>query len=293
MEIKRLSPTSGAEILGVDLSKPLPAYELQKVKDALCQDGIVLFRDQKLDPGQLVAFTNQMGPSEPYTSIIPEYVLPGFPDIISISNVIGDDGKKVGVEKAGQYWHTDGSYLDRPAWASVLYSLEVPHTPEGEPLGNTLFANMAAAYDALPEDKKQQMEGLTAFHQYVHRFNKQKEGSVPPHATRPVILKHPVTGKKLIYVNRGFTHRILGMEEKAAAELFDWLCDYATQEQFRYTHRWKVGDLVMWDNYCSQHFAVPDYGDLRRRMWRTTVRGFPWRDGAFVSQSEAARAQVA
>ena len=282
MEIRQLSPAAGAEIRNLDVSTPVPEEDLGRLKDALCHHGMLLIRGQSLSQQQLVDFTKQLGPSESYEVVGHPFLLPGYPDIISISNVV-ENGLPIGVKDAGIYWHTDGSYLEQPAWASLLYALEVPQTPEGEPLGDTMFANMAAAFEALPAAEQERLKGLSALHQYVWRSHQQKEGEVPLSAIRPVVLKHPVTGKSLIYVNRGFTTRILDLPEDEASALLQGLCEHATQQAFRYTHKWRVGDVVLWDNYTVQHNAVPNYGTLRRRMWRTTVRGFPWRDGAFVS----------
>lgn len=279
MEIKPLSATAGAEILGLDASAPIAEDDMDRLKYALCSYGMVLLRDQTLTKEQLVAFTKQMGESQSYEVVGHEFVLPGYPDILSISNVV-ENGRPIGVKEAGIYWHTDGSFLAQPAWASVLYALEVPRTPEGEPLGDTMFANMAAAYDALPAADKERLAGLSAVHEYVYRGSPRKPGQEPPSAIRPVIIQHPVTGKSLVYVNRGFTREICDLPPDEGQQLFDRLCDHATQPAFRYVHKWKVGDIVLWDNYTVQHCAMSNYGDLRRRMWRTTVKGFPVRDGA-------------
>ncbi len=282
MEIKPLSAASGAEVLGVDASTQIATKDMDVMKDALCNYGVLLLRNQKLTQTQLVDFTKQFGESQSYDVLGHKFLLPGYPDILSLSNVM-EDGKPIGVKDAGMYWHTDGSYLQDPAWISMLYALEVPQADDGQPLGETLFANMAAAYDALAQEDKDRAAKLSALHEYVYRGSPREEGQVPPSAVRPVVLGHPRTGRKLVYVNKGFTKQILDLPEDEAKAYFDKLCEFSTQPQFRYVHRWQVGDVVLWDNFTVQHCAVSNYGERRRRLWRTTVKGWPWRNGGFAT----------
>lgn len=196
------------------------------------------------------------------------------------------NGKPIGIKDAGNYWHTDLSYTKTPSRGSILYAIEVPHDENGTALGDTEFASTAAAYDALPEAMKTKLAGLRATHRFWDRYiaTRKAAGSdvvvtderraSTPDVVQPVIRTHPLTGRKSIYVNEGFTIGIVGMPEAESRALLKDLFALCERPEFRYRHKWRVGDVVLWDNCTTVHrlhvdFALPQ----RRLMQRTTLSG--------------------
>jgi taurine dioxygenase len=168
----------------------------------------------------------------------------------------------------------------------MLHAIEVPRDATGGPLGDTLFASMTAAAAALSETERQKLVRLSAWHQYVYRFTTADQPL--PGVAHPILLRHPLTAAECLYVNSGFTHRILGVAKARGAVLLNQLYAHARRDEFIYRHRWEVGDIVIWDNYSTQHCAVADYGPAQRRhMWRTTIQGFPLDDAASESEMMA------
>jgi taurine dioxygenase len=277
MELKLTGAALGAEIVGLDLAVPLPTNEREQLRDALARHGVLFVRGQHLAPSQFVQFARNFGEIERYDSTLSQYLLPGQPEIIVLSN-IEKDGKPIGVVDAGTYWHTDRSYVAKPAWSSCLYAVEVPHAEDGTPLGDTEFSSTTAAYEALPASDCEALERLSAWHEYVFRFSERNESM--PGVSHPVVLAHPLTGARCLYVNQGFTHHILDLPEDESTRLIERLFEHVRQPQFVYRHRWKVGDLLLWDNYSTQHRATGGYKlPQRRHMWRTTIQGFALQRG--------------
>jgi taurine dioxygenase len=271
MKITTMDAALGAEITDLDLTT-LTSTEFERIKETLLQRGVVVVRGQTLSPTQYVEFARRFGDIEQYDHLS-EFFLPGNPEIIVLSNIV-KEGRKIGVGEGGQYWHTDRSYVAKPAWLSVLHAITVPHDQSGKPLGETHFASMTAALSALPEPERGRAETLSAWHQYVYRFTQrdQKMEGI----SHPIALQHPLTGEKCLYVNKGFTHRVVGLDDTESADLLESLYAHAVKEEFVYRHQWKVGDVLFWDNYSTQHCAIGNYGpDTPRLMWRTTVQGFP------------------
>ncbi|HSW15693.1 MAG TPA: TauD/TfdA family dioxygenase [Ramlibacter sp.] len=270
-----LKPTGagfGMQIEDIDLNQPISDADAAIIKDALVRNGVVVFHNQQLDPQPLVDFAKTFGPIEPYGSTLEQYLLPQQKDIIVLSNIV-ENGKAIGVVDAGGFWHTDRSYVAKPAWLSCLYALEVPFADDGSPLGDTAFASMTAAFRALPAAKREMLEKLEAEHQYVFRWS-EDNGSMPP-VRHPISLKHPVSKEPCLFVNKGFTHRIPALPEAESRALLDELFEHATKEEFVYRHKWQKGDVVVWDNYQTQHLATGGYSlPKRRHLWRTTVQGF-------------------
>lgn len=261
----------GAELVGADLRNPLTAEQQEQVRQALARHGVIFARNQMLSESEFVRFARSFGEIESYASTLQNFILPDHPEILVLSN-IERDGKPVGVKDAGSYWHTDRSYVENPAWTSCLMAKEVPHDDSGHPLGDTEFASMTAALEALQHDIRQRVEGLHAWHEYVFRFSEKNESM--PGVAHPIVLKHPLTGQPCLYVNRGFTHRVVELDEEEGAELLQLLYAHAEQKRFTYRHKWQVGDVLLWDNYATQHNATGGYGPHQRRlMWRTTVKG--------------------
>jgi taurine dioxygenase len=273
MELKPTGAALGAEISGVDLARPLPDADRDRLRDALARYGVLFMRGQELDPDAFVRFARNFGEIERYDSTLSKYLLDERPEIIVLSN-IEKDGKPIGVVDAGTYWHTDRSYVKQPAWSSCLYAVEVPHGEDGTPLGDTEFASTTKAYEALPADERERLQSLSAWHEYVFRFSEKND--TMPGVRWPVVLKHPLTGAPCLYVNKGFTHRILDVPEEEGKALIEKLFEHVKRPEFVYRHQWKVGDLLLWDNYSTQHRATGGYQlPQRRHMWRTTIQGFP------------------
>jgi taurine dioxygenase len=287
LSIRPLATPFGAEIAGVDLSKPLDDATFARIRDAYFERSIIVFHDQRLTPAQQVAFSRRFGELEIH--VLKQYLLPGQPEILVISNIV-ENGKLIGLADADRVavWHTDTSYRSEPSMGSALHALEIPHDAAGQPVGDTLFASTFLAYDALSPAMKERLEGLRAIHRMTKGYDsddsakssggrlsydesQRREVSDQAH---PIIRTHPVTGRKCIYVNKLCCTGIVGMPDSESGPLLDEIYAHCTQPQFIYRHRWRVGDLLMWDNCSLQHLAVQDYAlPQRRRMHRTTIRG--------------------
>lgn len=273
MKIRRLTEAVGAEAEGLDLSLPIAPELAKEMRQAFIDAGVLIVRGQDLTPDQFVAFARCFGPDESYSGHLSEFLMPGHPEIITLSNMM-ENGKPLGVQDAGQYWHTDRSYVAQPAWSSMLYSRKVPHDDSGQPLGDTLFASTVAAFVALPKDEQARLEQLSVVHQYVFRFSKPNDSL--PSVEHPLVLRHPASGAKCLYVNAGFTHHVSGVTEPESSALLEHLYAHCARDEFVYRHKWRVGDVLMWDNYSTIHNAVGNYGQHQHRyMWRTTIQGFP------------------
>lgn len=285
VRITPLTESVGAEIHGADLSAPLDDEAFKQVEDAFYQYSVLVFRNQPINEQQHIDFSKRFGSLEVHVSGA-RYLHPEHPEIRINSNII-ENGKPIGATDAGQYWHTDLSYMAEPSKCSLLYAVEVP-SANGKPLGDTCFVSVAAAYDALPADIKAKLEGLTAVHSYSYRYyqltdagQKRPELSAEqkartPDVMHPVVCRHEISGRKCLFVNEGFTTHIVGMPAAESSALLDFLFRHLKRPEFMYEHKWEVGDLLMWDNVATQHFAVANYAlPQRRRMHRTTVTGTP------------------
>jgi taurine dioxygenase len=275
MEIQPLSKCVGAQISGIDVSKPLPDDVFKRIDDAYNQYSVLVFRDQKLTPEQQIAFSRRFGDLE--ISPRTQFALPSHPEVLVLSNIVVD-GKPIGNADAGRTWHTDMSYTKTPPRGSLLYAREIP-VENGRALGDTVFSSAAAAYDTLSAEMKKKLNGLRA----IHRAGAKKyaPGSKladlvkdMPDVEHPVIRTHPVTGRKAIYVREGECVGICGMPDSESLALIKELGELVTRPEFCYRHNWRVGDLLMWDNSMTQHLAISDYQlPLRRLMHRVTVNG--------------------
>lgn len=293
INVTRAGRNCGAEISGVDLSKPLSDEQFEQVAKAFFDNEVVVFRNQKLKPEEQIAFTRRFGILEEH--VRKESRLAGHPEILIISNLLDDNGKAIGAQDAGRFWHSDLSYKKEPSMLSALYSIEVPEKG-GKVYGDTGFATTIAAYEALPEETKRKIDGLKNVHSY--RFYRQKNyraqqeekarggrtiqehepteeqlRSVPDVET-PVVRTHPVTKKKGLFINEAHTSKIVGMSDTESEALLNELYAHIRKPEFIYHHSWRPGDLLMWDNCAVQHKATFDYDlPMRRLMYRTTVRG--------------------
>lgn len=293
ISIRKLGRHLGAEIAGVDLALPLDDGTFAEISDAFFEHQVVAIRDQKLTPGQQIAFTRRFGELEHH--VRKEHRLAGHPEILIVSNVLDGQGNAIGVQDAGRFWHSDLSYKQVPSLLSALYALEVP-IRDGVVLGATSFVSTIAAYEALPEDERWRLQSLRNVHSYryyrakniqaqreeqargervvqEHVLSEEQLKSVPD-VEVPIVRTHPVTGRKGLFINEAHTSHVVGLPEAEGAALLAELCDHIVRPEFRYEHAWRAGDLLMWDNCAVQHRAKFDYRlPLRRLMHRTTVRG--------------------
>lgn len=293
ISVKKIGSHCGAEITGVDLSQTLDEQTFEEVARAFFDNEVVVFPDQKLTPGQQIAFTRRFGVLEHH--VRKEARLADHPEIFIISNILDESGRAIGAQDAGRFWHSDLSYKKEPSLLSALYAIEIP-VKGGRALGDTGFCSTTAAYEALPEDMKQRLSKLRNVHSYrayrtknyaaqqeemarggrvvqEHAPNEEQLAGVPD-MEAPVVRTHPVTKRKGLFVNEGHTSHIAGMPRADSDRLLSELYAHITRPEFQYWHSWKPGDLLMWDNCAVQHKATFDYDlPLRRLLYRTTVRG--------------------
>ena len=284
-DIRPFDAALGAEVRGVDLSRDLDDATFAAIERAWNEHSVLLFRDQAISEARHIDFSRRFGDLEVH--VLDQYLHSEHPEILIVSNVMDGD-RHVGIYDAGRYWHTDLSYMAVPSRGSLLYALEVPRDAAGEPLGDTLFASTAAAYDALPANMKRRISGLEAEFSLANRharlvadgdpdatLSDAQQEKAPP-VIHKVVRTHPITGRRSIYVNEGQTARILDLPDDEARDLLEELCTHCTRSEFAYRHRWRAGDLLMWDNIPTQHLAICDYAlPQRRYMHRTTLRGTP------------------
>jgi len=264
IRVEKLTPLIGAEILGPDLSKPVDERTFKEIHEALTDNGVIFFRDQHLTPDQHKAFGRLFGELHMHPAAPKE--LEGHPEIL----VIHADEKSKHV--AGEVWHTDVSCDPEPPMGSILYMHELP--PVG---GDTLFASMYAAYDALSEPMKRFLEPLTAMHEGEHvyrgRYGIDDKGKSFPKAEHPIVRTHPVSGRKGLYVNSGFTTRIVQLERPESDAVLQFLYRHIETPEFQCRFRWQVNSIAFWDNRCVQHHAMWDYFPQRRHGHRVTIKG--------------------
>ena len=258
----------GARVEGLDLSQPLSDETFNQLEQALGNYGVLSYPGQNLTSLQLKNFAERFGRLE--VNVANLYQEPGLPEVMILSNKV-ENGKPLGLSDAGQDWHTDMSYSSMIAFTNVLYGIEIPHRG-GEPLGNTEFSNMHAAYDDLPEKLKTRLTGMTITHDFAKFWDKMRreKGSTRPPLTEaqrkakppvshPVFLTHPITGKKVLYANPGYSMRINELPEDESDRILAFLFEHQLQPKYQYCHRWSVSDVLMWDNMGTLHNAVADY----------------------------------
>lgn len=267
----------GADIRGLDLSRPLSETALATIEIAFNVHSVLRFGNQRLSASQLTAFAGHFGEPQviPY---LQHYAHPERPEIMRVTN-IRENGQNIGHADAGRVWHSDMSFMPRPPRATMLYAVEVPEE-NGEPLGDTLFASAVAAHDTLPAHTKNNLAGLQAVHRVSGRRRKTGTGAEDdpgrkrhPDVTHPVVRRHPETGRKAIYVSDGECIGIAGMADEEARPLLADLAQLVIRPEHQYRHKWRTGDLVIWDNCAVQHLAVHDYEwpRHRRMMHRVTM----------------------
>lgn len=275
LEVRPTGGAAGAELLGVNLSNDLGAAAFAPIQAALDEYGVIFLRDQKITPEQQIALSRNFGALE-LNFHAKRFGVSGNPEIYVVSNIV-EQGEPIGTRRAGETWHTDMSYAKHPAKVTILYAVEVP-VLHGLALGDTAFANAAAAWEALPELMRNEIRDLKGIFDFRGRkrsspVSAEDIARYPP-VVHPIVRVHPRTGRKSLYIARKDCTGIVGKDKSVALALIEALADHIVRPAFIYQHRWRVGDVVVWDNCTVQHRAVQDY-DLpqRRLMWRTTVKG--------------------
>ena len=276
LEIRPLAGAIGAEVHGVQLNQSLSEQTIGQLRAALNDNLVIFFRDQTLTPAEHARFGASFGTLHIHPLI---KGLDDQPEVMEFVKEPRETGYVVGGE-----WHSDLTFTAEPSMASILYAHEVP--PYG---GDTLFANMYLAYESLSDGMRRLLDGLRAVHSAAAsygaggRFQKNKEKGQGKmrikqdlsgdEVVHPVVRTHPETGRKLLYINRGFAQRFENMTREESKPLLDFLCAHLARPEFTCRFRWKEGSVAFWDNRCTQHLAVNDYDGYRRRMHRVTING--------------------
>ncbi len=277
IEIRPFDAPLGAEVLQLELSRPLSADDFGRIHRAHLDHHVIVFRDQRITPTQHIEFSGSFGPLQ--THVLHQFALAGQPQMLIVSNVV-EGGRPIGLGDAGVFWHSDLSYKERPSLGSLLHAQELP--ADG---GDTLFANQHLAYDTLPVALRSAVEGRLAEHSYLKQYaelqrrsswrpklSEQQIAQVAP-VTHPIVRTHPETGKKALFVSEHFTTRVVGLPDDESDELLGALYEHSTQPRFVYRHRWRPGDLVFWDNRSVMHLATGCPPEQRRTLYRTTIEG--------------------
>lgn len=261
IEIRPLTVRIGAEVSGVDLSKPLPEAQLREVGRALAEHQVIFFRDQTLDFESHKALGRQFGPLVVHSGVAG---IDGHPEIVAIHS--DADSKYV----AGENWHSDLTCDAAPPMGSILYLHTVPATG-----GDTLFASMYAVYDALSPRMKAYLDGLSAVHdgEHVYRPIVNDPAKTFPTSTHPVVRTHPVTGRKALFVNPSYVTHIVGVPKVESDAILAFLYAHVGNPNFQVRFRWTPGAVAFWDNRCTQHMAVWDYFPETRSGYRVTIGG--------------------
>ena len=282
LSIRPTGAALGAEIAGVDLSRPLDDETFRAIEAAWHEHEVIFFRGQDLSPEQHIAFSRRFGALEHH--VRQDCCKPGYPEIFVVSNVI-ENGRPIGSQDAGLFWHSDLCYKHEPSRGSLFYAREVPLAADGSPLGDTVFASMTAAYRALPEHVRRLIDGRKAVNSYLHGYYRDRKSGPrkelteeqkrkTPDVEHPVVRTHPYTGKKCLFACEGYTTKIVGLDDRESAAVLTGLFEHLKKPEFLYRHQWRVGDFLIWDNCATQHLAIPDYAlPQRRRMERTTLTG--------------------
>lgn len=269
-EVRRLSGSTGAEILGIDLAAEPGHNTIAAIRQVWLDLGVIFFRDQDLPPAKFLNFAKQFGQPVEYPFV---KGIEGFPEIIPVVKLEHEK------HNFGGIWHSDTAYLDQPPMGTMLIAREVP--PYG---GDTMFANMYLAYETLSEGMKRMLAGLIAINQSAKadvtrtredrmRDSGKSEAKKEFVSEHPVVRMHPETGRKALYVNIGHTVRFKDMTEAESAPLLDYLFEHQTRPEFTCRFNWRSGSLAFWDNRCVLHNPVNDYHGFRRVMHRVTLAG--------------------
>ncbi len=276
-EIRAFAAPLGAEVVGLDLGLPLSGEDFRRIHRAHLDHHVLVFRNQRITPGQQVDFSRRFGPLQIH--VLRKFQLAGHPEVLIVSN-IKENGEPIGLGDAGHFWHSDLSYVERPSLGSMLHAQELPE--EG---GDTLFANQHTAYEALPAALKAAIAPLKAEHTYLARYEElrarspwrprltaQQVEEVRPNL-HPVVRTHPETGRKALFVSEHFTTRITGLPDDESRAVLDELFALSTRDEHVYRHQWQPHDMVFWDNRSVMHLAAGTPEHCRRKLYRTTIEG--------------------
>ncbi|WP_455921422.1 TauD/TfdA dioxygenase family protein [Pseudomonas putida] len=276
-EVRPLQGLVGAEIVGLDLSRPLNDEDFSRVHRAHLDYHLVVFRDQRITPQQQIDFSRRFGVLQIH--VLKQFLLANHPEILIVSNIV-ENGQPVGLGDAGKYWHSDLSYKELPSLGSMLYAQELPS--EG---GDTLFADMHRAWDSLPQHLQDAVQGKQAVHSYTARYSEGKNAANwRPTLTaeqlaqvvtvsHPVVRTHPENGRKALFVSEGFTTHIVGLQEDESRDILNQLYAHSVRPENVYRHQWQPHDMVFWDNRSLIHLAAGTPEHLRRKLHRTTIQG--------------------
>jgi taurine dioxygenase len=276
-----LAPALGAEVAGVDIAAA-SERDVRAVRDAALRHAVVVLRDQSRRPEDQLAFAERLGPLRPATPGN-DKVPAGFPQMTVISNIV-EDGRPIGLSDAGLLWHTDTCFTPTPELFVTLSAKVIPTRP-GASLGDTTWVSTAAAYEALPAERRERLAGLRAVQSYAFHLEKMAELQLltrsltedqrapVPSVDPPVVRTHPITGRRLLYVNESFSERIVGLADAEGRALLEELWAHLVDPAFAFRHRWREGDLVVWDNAATQHHATFDYGEAPRLLHRLGTLG--------------------
>lgn len=297
----RVEPTGavlGATIHGVDLSRTMRDDDFGIILHALGHHGVLRFPNQDLGPADISRFSSLFGEIQG-NPIGPLDTSREFPEVGILTN-LKENGAYIGSPDAGQDWHTDMTYRDVAGFVNVLYGVRIP-VRDGNPLGGTEFSNMHMVYEALPQELKTRLEGLTAIHDFSKLWDAMRAKASPrppltdeqrrrrPPVPHPVVLTHPITGRKVLYCNPGFTDHFDGMKRDESDALLAYLIEFQLQPRFRYTNRWTEKDLLIWDNLGTIHRALADYRpDEIRLIRRCQVMATKIFDPSFARLAKAA-----
>jgi alpha-ketoglutarate-dependent taurine dioxygenase len=280
IQVVPLSPACGAEIRGVDLTKPLSKETVEAIRDAWNKHIVLVFRGQTVSQDQQLTFASYFGDlgsrkkaPEALRSRA-EGVKQDHEKVLLVSN-IKENGVPIGAFGEGEFWfHIDSGYSPRPYKYTFLYALELPSTG-----GNTMFSNMYKAYEAVPDELKRKLKGKRALH--IHEYNRSKQAgssgdiSGIPHCYHPVFITHPETGRKTLFVDRLMTTQLEGFDPAEGGEILERLYEIGERREFIYEHVWQLGDFLMWDNRCTIHARTDFPKEERRLLRRCTVEGEP------------------
>jgi taurine dioxygenase len=277
IEIRVLDAAAGAEVIGLELHKPLDHVDFLRIHRAHLDRHVLVFRDQRITPEQQVAFSRRFGPLQIH--VLHQFLLKDHPEILVVSNVL-ENGKPIGLGDAGFFWHSDLSYKERPSLGSMLLAQELP--AEG---GDTLFANMHIAWETLPVRLQRAVDGRLAEHSYLAKYEElrarspwrpklsDKQVAQVKAVVHPVVRTHPENGREALFVSEHFTTRIVGLPDDESRDLLAQLFAHSVKPEHIYRHHWKPYDMVFWDNRSLMHLATGCSDRMRRRLNRTTIEG--------------------
>jgi taurine dioxygenase len=278
LKLRKLSYPLGAEVCDVNVGAPMSEAFFGEIYRAFLDYGILLFRDQDITREQHIEFSRRFGELDRHDAL-PRDRHPRYPELLMVTNAPKPDGSPSDTRYTGRQWHSDMSFTLVPSLGSLLKSYAVPEVG-----GDTLFANMTAAYEALSEGMKKLIADLHGVHQSGTRKlannttgpeRAAEQRRLNPPVAQPVVRVHPETGKKALYIGEKVS-RFDGMTEEESRPLIDYLVRHATRPEFVYRHQWRKNDILVWDNRCTMHQALGDFDETQlRHMERTTVLGTP------------------